>query len=85
MKTRNPLLCQKSSSSSGYETCISSVSDTVPSSMTDSNSSNYPPVAPPRTKRGASKSTANKIITKSPTVHLKSPGKKMNLFFIESI
>ena len=51
--------------------------------MTDSNSSNYPPVAPPRTKRGASKSTANKIITKSPTVHLKSPGKKMNLCFID--
>ena len=53
--------------------------------MTDSNSSNYPPVAPPRTKRGASKSTANKIITKSPTVHLKSPGKKMNLCFIDFI
>ena len=87
VKTRNPLLCQKSSSSSGYETCISSVSDTVPSSMTDSTSggngnnstsgaaaSNFP-VAPPRTKRGASKSTATKSITKSPTSHLKPPGR----------
>ena len=77
VRTRNPLLCQKSSSSSGYETCISSVSDnnsqpqpppgppgssTDPGAVTGSGSSQ--PLAPPRTKRGltkVSKSTTNKV------------------------
>ena len=68
VRTRNPLLCQKSSSSSGYETCISSVSDTV---SADSNQQSHPhllqppstqqPLAPPRTKRGQTKmALANK-------------------------
>lgn len=48
VRTRNPLLCQKSSSSSGYETCISSVSDNNVSMAEQ-------PMAPPRTKRGATK------------------------------
>lgn len=60
VRTRNPLLCQKSSSSSGYETsCISSVSDNLEST---SSGSGQPPQAPPRTKRGLGKAAhkANK-------------------------
>ena len=51
VRTRNPLLCQKSSSSSGYETCISSVSD---NSATTEHSADQDaqPLVPPRTKRG---------------------------------
>ena len=71
VRTRNPLLCQKSSSSSGYDTCISSVSDTV-SSEANRDHQGQPhqqgqqhelpppqgqqqPLAPPRTKRGQTK------------------------------
>ena len=69
VRTRNPLLCQKSSSSSGYETCISSVSDNntnvkqprEPQTASDQSntatagSSSTQPLAPPRSKRGLTK------------------------------
>ena len=57
VRTRNPLLCQKSSSSSGYETCISSVSDNpngATAAVTELSAvqSDTQPLVPPRTKRG---------------------------------
>ena len=69
VRTRNPLLCQKSSSSSGYETCISSVSDNntnvkqprEPQAASDQSntatagSNSTQPLAPPRSKRGLTK------------------------------
>lgn len=61
VRTRNPLLCQKSSSSSGYETsCISSVSDNVAAVESSSASAGGAPLAPPRTKRGLAKGTKSR-------------------------
>ena len=62
-----------------------SVSDTVnTASESTSSNANYPPVAPPRTKRGAPKASTihtNKALgasSKSPTAqHLKPQGKKI--------
>ena len=67
-----------------------SVSDTVnTASESTSSNANYPPVAPPRTKRGAPKASTihtNKALgasSKSPTAqHLKPQGKKLLQFFI---
>ncbi len=58
VRTRNPLLCQKSSSSSGYETCISSVSDNI--SSIGPEASIRQPLAPPRTKRRLAKMAEGK-------------------------
>ena len=74
VRTRNPLLCQKSSSSSGYETCISSVSDN-PNGATlelSTGQTNTQPLVPPRTKRG-------KKVQKSPVESTTSAGKS-NIF-----
>ena len=67
-----------------------SVSDTVnTASESTSSNANYPPVAPPRTKRGAPKASTihtNKALgatSKSPTAqHLKPQGKIILQFFI---
>ena len=67
VRTRNPLLCQKSSSSSGYETCISSVSDSnIATELTPTQETQ--PLVPPRTKRG-------KKVQKSPLHSTASAGK----------
>ena len=57
-------------------------------SESTSSNANYPPVAPPRTKRGAPKASTihtNKALgasSKSPTAqHLKPQGKKLLQFF----
>ena len=71
VRTRNPLLCQKSSSSSGYETCISSVSDSnIATELTPTQETQ--PLVPPRTKRG-------KKVQKSP-LHSTASAGKSNFF-----
>jgi hypothetical protein len=73
-RTRNPLLCQKSSSSSGYDTCISSVSDNLPST---SSTGSGVPMAPPRPKRALAKARA---VSKSPQPQQPPSGKSDHYF-----
>lgn len=79
VRTRNPLLCQKSSSSSGYETsCISSVSDNLAEHQSSAASAIGAPLAPPRTKRGLAKGANKARHQPSPN----STGKQFKLFNI---
>ena len=90
VRTRNPLLCQKSSSSSGYETCISSVSDNntnvkqprEPQTASDQSntatagSSSTQPLAPPRSKRGLTK------VSKAATANKVNSANSGKFFFL---